>query len=146
MRSATVLLAIIVVIGVGLTACNDLRDFAGEWRGERVGDLAVLRVGDGTSATLRIDSIDKYGLRGHLVVVGAAPAVPLIDADFQSLEAAEADALSTMTFAGDPMRVYLSFVQADVLALIALYDARRIELRLLRAGPEPLYAIYKLSD
>ena len=146
MRGATVLLAIVLVIGVGLAGCNDLRDFAGEWHGERVGDLPVLRVGDGTSAALRIDSIDKHGLRGNLIVVGADPAVPLIDADFQSLESAEADALSTMTFAGDPMRVYMAFVQTDVVALIALYDARRIELRLLRAGPEPLYAIYKLSD
>ena len=145
MRVATFGLAILVA----LVACNDVRDFAGEWHGDRAGASPVLRVGEGVSATLTIDSIDKHGLRGHLVIVGPDPAVPLIDADVASLEAAEADTLATMTFSGAPVRVYLAFVatpDGDALAVIALYDSRRIELRLLRGGATPLYAIYALRD
>jgi hypothetical protein len=132
-----------------LVACNDVRDFAGEWSGSRAGTTPALRVGEGLTATLLIDSIDKHGLRGHLRVVHTDEAAPFIDADFQSLEAAEADALATMTFAGAPLRVYLAFVptaDGDVLAMIALYDSHRIEVRLLRGGPSPIYAIYGLGE
>jgi hypothetical protein len=132
-----------------LAACNDVRDFAGEWTGNRAGASPALRVGDGMTATLTIDTIDKHGLRGHFRVIHTDPAAPLIDTDFQSLEAAEADALSTMTFAGSPLRVYLAFLPAadgEVLAMIALYDSRRIEVRLLRGAPSPIYAIYALGD
>lgn len=126
-----------------------MRDFAGDWSGNRAGASPALRVGEGMTATLTIDTIDKHGLRGHLRVVHLDEAAPLIDADFQSLEAAEADALATMTFAGAPLRVYMAFVPApdgEVLALIALYDSRRIEVRLLRGAPSPVYAIYALGE
>ena len=127
-----------------------MRDFAGDWTGNRVGDTPVVRVGPGIDATLTIDAIDKHGLRGHLLVNTSVPGVPLIDTPFMSLEAAEADALATMTFSGAPLRVYLAFVPVlgvggDALAVIALYDSQRIELRLLRSGPDPLYAIFALT-
>jgi hypothetical protein len=131
---------------VALAACNDLRDFEGEWSGPRVGDSPVLRVGVAGSAeaTLAIDGIDKHGLRGRLTIDGLAT-----DAPFSSLEGAEADALATMSFTGTPMRVYLAFVPAsggDALAMIALYDSRRIEVRVLRGEPAPVYAIFALSE
>jgi hypothetical protein len=137
------------VIFVALAACNDVRDFAGEWTGDRAGASAVLRVGEGVSATLTIETVDKHGLRGHVVVVGPDPTVPLIDSDIASVEAAEADALATMTFSGAPLRVYLAFVptpDGDALGVIALYDSRRVELRMLRGGAAPLYAIFALRD
>jgi hypothetical protein len=34
----------------------------------------------------------------------------------------------------------------DALALIALYDDRRVEVRVLRGGTTPLYAIFALSS
>jgi hypothetical protein len=144
-RRATLLL--LAVVGFG--ACNDVRDFAGEWRGDRTGASPVLHVGAGVAATLTIDTIDKHGLRGHIVVVGMG-AQAVIDADFQSLEPAEADALATMTFSGAPLRVYLAFVPTagggSALAIIALYDSHRIELRLLEGGGSPMYAIYALTQ
>ena len=138
-----------LAIVVGLAGCNDLRDFAGTWTGNRVGATPVLRVGEGVSAALTIDSIDKYGMRGHVVVEGATALVA--DADFISLDSAEADVLASMTFAGAPMRVYLAYVPmtdglGDALAFIALYDSRRVELRLLRGAPAELYAIYALTE
>ena len=149
MRVTTYTFLRVVACALALAACNDVRDFAGDWSGNRAGTSPALRVGDGLTATLTIESIDNHGLRGHLRVVHMDEAAPLIDADFASLEAAEADALATMTFAGAPVRVYLAFVPAadgDVLAMIALYDSRRIEVRLLRGGPSPLYAIYALGE
>jgi hypothetical protein len=132
-----------------LGACNDVRDFAGQWSGSRAGTAPALRVGEGLTATLTIDTIDKHGLRGHLRVVHMDEAAPIIDAEFQSLEPAEADAVATMTFAGAPLRVYLAFVptaDGDVLAMIALYESRRIEVRLMRGAPSPIYAIYALGE
>jgi hypothetical protein len=148
-RRATFVLA--VVVGLAwLAGCNDLRDFAGEWRGERVGDLPAFQAGEGDRAVLVIEDIDKHGLRGRLTVE-AGSLRPISDAPIVSLEPAEADALATMTFAGAPMRVYLAFAPVgdgagDALAIIALYDSRRIELRLLRGSPSPIYAIFKLGE
>lgn len=128
-----------------LAACNDLRDFRGSWDGDRVGDGPV-RVGEGARASLAIDRIDAHGLEGRITIAGLLP-----EQAFASLPAAEADALANMTFAGGPLRVYLAFVPipdggGDALALIALYDDRRIEVRLLRGGPDPLYAIFALTS
>ena len=142
-------LRVCVVTVFALAACNDVRDFAGEWSGNRAGDSPALRVGEGLTAKLTIDTIDKHGLRGHLRVVHMDEAAPILDSDFASLEAAEADALATMTFTGAPLRVYLAFVPSpdgDVLAMIALYDSRRIEVRLMRGGPAAVYAIYALAE
>jgi len=143
MRSAR--LAAAFVIAAALGACTDLRDFRGAWRGPRVGAAAVLHVGavGADTATLTVDSVDKHGLAGHLTIVGLA------DAPLASLPGAEADALATTTFDGAPLRVYLAFVPTtdgggDALAVIALYD-ERIELRVLRGGALPLYAIYALA-
>jgi len=140
-----------LVAVVALAACNDLRDFAGSWTGNRVGDAPALRVGEAESATLVIDTIDKHGLRGHLTVARPDGSLLVADAELGSLEAAEADVLASMTFAGAPMRVYLAFVPVadgagDALAIVALYDSRRVELRLVRGAPGPLYAIFTLGE
>lgn len=126
-------------------ACNDLRDFRGTWQGTRVGDAAVLRVGPGDGATLVLDRVDGHGLAGTLAVGGLMPAT-----EFASLDGAQADALANLTFGGSPLRVYLAFVPVpdgggDGTLVIALYDDARIEVRLLRGGNRPLYAIFALS-
>lgn len=139
MRRAT--LALVTL----LAACNDLRDFRGTWEGARVGDTPVLRVGAGESAVLTIENIDAHGLSGSLSIEGLLP-----EAALASLPGAEADAVANLTFSGAPLRVYLSFVPVpdgagEALALVALYDHRRVEVRLLRGGASPLYAIFALS-
>jgi hypothetical protein len=129
-----------------LAGCNDLRDFRGAWEGARVGDTPVLRVGPGERASLTIDSIDAHGLAGRLAIEGL-----LAEQTIASLDSAEADAIANMTFAGAPLRVYLAFVPipdgaGDAVALIALFDDRRIEVRVLRGGGSPLYAIFALTS
>jgi hypothetical protein len=129
-----------------LAGCNDLRDFRGTWEGARVGEAPVLRVGAGDRASLSIDDLDAHGLAGRLAIDGLLPEQTL-----ESVPGAEADAVASMTFAGRPLRVYLAFVPipdggGEALALIALYDDHRIEVRVLRGGSRPLYAIFALTS
>ncbi|MFN0252156.1 MAG: hypothetical protein ACKV2T_35095 [Kofleriaceae bacterium] len=138
----------LVVIAALVAGCSDLRDFRGVWEGDRVGTADVVRVGapTATRVTLIIDDIDAHGMAGTISIPGL-----VTDAPVASVPGAEADTLAGMTFAGAPLRVYLSFVEigdggGDALALVALYDHRRIEVRMLRGGAEPLYAIYALSE
>jgi hypothetical protein len=59
--------------------------------------------------------------------------------------------LAGMSFSGSPLRVYLAFFAipdggGEALAVIALYDDQRVEVRLLRGGTTPLYAIFALTE
>ena len=149
MRGATLLLVLLAGL---LAGCNDLRDFAGSWSGERIGSSAATKVGvaDDASATMVIEDIDTHGLRGQLEIANG-PGTLISNAPLVSLPGAEADALATMSFAGSPMRVYMAFVPiddgiGDAMAMIGLYDSRRIDLRILRGGTAPIYAIFALSE
>jgi len=130
-----------------LLGCNDLREFRGIWRGPRVGDARPLQLNIGpTSATLAIDTIDNHGLAARLAIDGLLPETPIT-----SLPGAEADVLAGITFGGDPLRVYLSFVAmpdagGEALVVVALYDDRRVEVRVLRGGTSPLYGIFALTE
>jgi hypothetical protein len=139
---------LVVAASVAVAGCNDLRDFRGTWTGGRVGDAPVVKVGvaDSARAMLEIDDLDTHGLHGSLTVSGLVQ-----DAAFDSLPGAEADALAQITFPGSPLRVYIGFVAipdagGEAMALIALFDDRRIEARILRGGGVPLYAIFVLSE
>jgi len=137
-----------IALALALVACNDLRDYSGLWRGPRVGDSPALRVGitSDAQATLDILKADRNGLQAHLSIEGLA-----MDAPIASIPGAEADVLSNISFAGSPLRVYLTFVPAtdgggDALAMIALYEDRRVEIRVLRGGAAPIYAIFALTE
>jgi hypothetical protein len=131
-----------------LVGCSDLREFRGAWRGGRVGEAQVLRAGmDGVGqATLSIDRIDGHALTARLAIEGLLPEAPI-----SSLPGAEADVLAGITFGGAPLRVYLSFVTVpdgggEAFVVVALYDDRRIEVRVLRGGPSSLYGIFALTE
>ena len=139
MRWATLVL-------LSLLACNDLREFRGSWSGGRVGDAPALRVGAGDACTLAIDGIDAHGLVARIAVDNLLPETP-----FVSLEGAEADVLANLSFSGSPLRVYLGFVPVpdlggDAFVVIALYDDQRVQVRVLRGGVQPIYAIYALTE
>jgi hypothetical protein len=131
-----------------LVACNDIHTFEGTWIGPRVGASPVLDLGIAPSATatLGIESIDSHGLQGAFSIDG------LVDgAKVSSLAGAEADALAGMTFDGSPIRVYLSFVMlpdgnGEAFAVIALYGDKRVEVRVMRGGASPIYAIFALAE
>ena len=137
-----------VVYLVMVVACNDLREFRATWQGPRVGEASELRVGAETTASARlaIEDIDAHGLRAALTLDGL-----VTDARFESLPGAEADTLAGITFPGSPLRVYLGFVTlpdggGDALGVVALYDDQRIEVRVLRGGSSPIYAIFSLAE
>jgi hypothetical protein len=138
----------LVLLLVLASACNDVRGFEGTWNGPRVGSAAPLDVGVSmtSTATLAIDEVDLHGMRGRLSIEGL-----VIDAPYTSVAGAEADVLSGITWDGSPARVYLAFFAiadggGEALAVIALYDDKRIEVRVLRGGTQPLYAIFSLSQ
>lgn len=132
-----------------LVACSDLREFQGTWHGSRVGDATPIRlnVADG-DATLTIDRIGAHELAARLAIDGLVPETAIA-----SLPGAEADVLAGITFSGAPLRVYLAFVavpdgHGDALVVVALYDDKRVEIRLVRGGGSEtgLYGIYALSE
>ena len=147
-RRGLVLLCALLAAG-----CNDVRDFRGTWEGRRVGDDPALLVGTfGTvpgppslepPAVVTITTLDRHGMHGHLAIEGA------IDTALDSLPGAEADVLAGITFDGAPLRVYMAFVAVaeggDAMAIVSLYEDDRVDLRLLRGGSSPLYAIYSLG-
>ena len=130
-----------------LLGCTDLREFRGTWAGPRIGNAAALHTGVlGTTAQLIIDHIDGHSFAARLGVDGLFPPTPI-----SSIPGVEADALSDLTFTGDPLKVYLSFVtvpdnHGDGLLVIALFDDHRIEVRLIRGGGFPLYGIWSMSS
>jgi hypothetical protein len=133
---------------VSLVGCTDLRDFSGRWTGPRVGDGPPLRVGltGSTSASLTVERATLRSFRAQLTTSDDV----FRDAVIQPVAGAQADVLAGITWDGSPARVYLAFVPAsdgggDATALVALYEDDRIELRLLRGGPSPLYAVFSLS-
>jgi hypothetical protein len=133
-------LALLVLLG-----CNDVRDFSGRWQGKRVGSAPGLRVGAGDAATLEIDGIEAHNIRARIAVDNLFE-----ETRITSLPGAEADALATMTFAGDPIRVFLTFADVndgngDALVMIALFADPRIEVRVMRGGIAPVYAIFALE-
>jgi hypothetical protein len=130
-----------------LLACDDLRGFEGTWRGPRVGAAPALQVGVGdATATLAVDSVTAHGLAARLTIPGLVP-----ETSITTMPGAEADVLAGLTFAGAPLRVYLAFAAVpdgggEALVVVALYDDRRIEVRLLRGGTAPLYGIFALTE
>ncbi len=118
---------------VAVGACSDVRDFRGTW--------------SGGSATLAIDQIDSYALSGTLALPGG------LEAPLRMSTSLEGDALSTMTFAGKPLRVYLAYFDpgdgcGEALAVISLHEGRRIELRVLRGASAcaELFGRYVLAE
>lgn len=138
--------AVAIVALITLAACNDVRDFRGAWTGVRVGDTAAVRVGTAAeTASLAISSVDRLGLQGTLTVPNLCTGAVVAP-----LAGAEADRLGSLSFDGAPLRVYVTFVATidgggDALAMIALYDDDRVEVRLLRGGSQPIYAIFDLA-
>lgn len=131
-----------------LLGCNDLREFRGDWRGRQVGDAPALHenVASGTAAQLSIDAINAHGLDARLTIDGLLPETQIL-----SLPGAEADVLAGLTFGGAPLRVYLAFVAmpdagGDAFVVTALYDDRRVEVRVLRGGTRKLYGIFALTE
>ena len=135
---------------LSLVACSDLREFRGTWSG-RLNENAVVLAGISdavarSTSRLAIDVATSHELRARLTIPGLLPETAIA-----TLPQVEADVLSDITFTGAPLKVYLAFAPTtdgggDALVVIALYDDRRVEVRLVRGGPRSLYGIFALSE
>lgn len=134
-----------LVLALVVIGCNDVREFSGRWEGDRIGDAPALRVGQGDAVTLDIDELDTRGIRARIRIPGL-----IQETSITSLPGAEADALANLTFPGNPFRVYLAFApvaddNGDAFVMIGLYDDERVDVRVMRGGPSPVYAIFSLK-
>ena len=107
----------------------------------------MLRVGVTATAqaSLVVESVDSHGLRAQLAIDGV-----LEPTELTSLPGAEADALADLTFAGSPLKVFLAFVPmadggGDAMVVVGMFDDRRIDLRIMRQGASPIYAIFAFA-
>ncbi len=139
---------VVLATATVLTACLDARDFEGAWSGKPVGDRPELLVGfdEVATATLEIEEIGVHSLRARLTIDGDV----IDNAEIQPIAGVEADVLSTMTFDGGPTRVYMAFVDTTdgggpATVFVAIYYDLRVEVRVLRGGAAPLYAIFALE-
>jgi hypothetical protein len=93
-----------------------------------------------------VDQVNLETIRAFLTTTGGEFQTALIE----PLPAAEADVLGGMTFTGSPARVFLSIVPLsagggdDAVVITALYTEPRIQVRVLRGGPAPLYGVFDL--
>jgi hypothetical protein len=135
---------------LSLVACSDLREFRGTWGGRLNENLVVLAgipdAAGAATATLEIDVVNGHELTARLTIPGLFSETPIA-----TMPQAEADVLSDITFAGAPLKVYLAFAPAadgggDALVVVALYDDRRVEVRVLRGAPRRLYGIFSLTE
>ena len=113
-----------------------------------MGDSPVLRVGVTATAraSLTVEDVDTHVLRAQLAIDGL-----LAPTEITSLPGAEADALADLSFAGSPLKVYLAFVPltdggGDAMVVVGMFDDHRIDLRIMRQGTSPIYAIFAFSS
>lgn len=138
----------VVVLAMALGGCTDVRDYQGAWAGPRVGDAEPLRVGfgDQVGATLVIERASLADFRARFTTDDGL----FEDAVIVPIPGAEADVLAQATFDGSPARVFMAFATVtdgagDALAIVALHDDPRVEVRVLRGGSSPLYGIFRLE-
>ena len=96
--------------------------------------IGIADAGAVSKATLAIDGITSHTLAARFSIPGILPETAIA-----TMPQAEADVLSDITFAGAPLKVYLAFAPmpdggGDALVVVALYDDRRVEVRLVRGG------------
>ena len=139
--------ALLAAVVLSLTGCDDLRGFEGQWSGVRAGSAQPLLVGLSaqTTARLVIDEATGDSFRARLTIGEDV----VREAAIQPIPGAEADALKHLSFDGSPARVYLAHAATndgggDLLLVISLHSEGRVELRAIRGGQAPIYALFVL--
>ena len=125
-----------------LAACQDLREFSGEWAGGISPD-PVLAHGFVPTATVSLDlQVANRDEITTLVTIEGAPAAP-----FVPIKRAAGDVLGDVQLQGEPLRTVFGFIepqgQRPYLAVLSLFPENRVELRLIR-GTDEAYGVFAL--
>jgi hypothetical protein len=131
-------------IALAASGCEDLRQFAGSWSGAISRDPQH-QLGFGADASLsgRIASVTRSGIDMTVTLPGENGSLR-----FELIRHAAGDVLADVRFAGEPLRTFFGFVSPPAaepyLAIVSLYAADRVEIRLIR-GPNQAYGVFALE-
>ena len=146
LRARALVLSLLVIS----PGCNDLRDYAGTWKGAIVIN-PYLRQGfeSDTRLTLVVTKIDRSTLVGSLTV-GPSQTITsgFTDAPLFPVERASNDVIGDLSFEGQPLATYLFWVAPDdpaeghALVMISAHPKERMQVRILR---HDLYGVFRLA-
>jgi hypothetical protein len=134
---------------LALSACEDLREYHGDWTGGMTADPHLNRgFAPGTTVNASVESVNRSEIRLALTVIpGGGVGMPSPALPFLPISAAAGDILADMQLPGEPLRTYLGFVQppgeTGFLTVVSLYPENRMEMRLIR-GPNDAYGVFFL--
>ena len=130
--------------GLALLACEDLRQFAGVWEGEVSRDPQH-QLGFNPGARLRatVGSARRAQLDLALELPGRSGLYR-----FEPIQHASDDVLGDVRIAGEPLRTYFGFVtpasEPPFLTVVSLFGEDRVEVRLIR-GANDIYGVFYLA-
>jgi hypothetical protein len=128
-------------------ACVELGDFAGSWEGNIASDELVRRGFDAdTTMTVELSAVDLISVSGSLTTSDGQFSASKLE----QIEYSRGDALSELTFSGDPVRSYLLFCETQsglpaetAWIVLSLFPEERIELRVMRRND--LFGVFRLD-
>jgi hypothetical protein len=126
-----------------LAACDDLRQFSGDWRGTLSDDPNHQHgMTPGAAMAAKVGTVGRYAIDLQVLLPGRTEATR-----FEAIRHAADDVLGDVRLHGDPLRTYFGFLRPATgepyLTVVSLYSEDRIEVRLIR-GPEETYAVFYL--
>jgi hypothetical protein len=140
---------------LALSACEDLRDYAGAWSGALSPDPNLAYgFSPGSTITAAVSSVTRAEIALSLSVTQVAgptapagPVVPGPALPFLPIRKAAGDILADVQLPGEPLRTYFGFVEppgeTPLLTVVSLYPENRMEIRLIR-GPDQGYGVFYL--
>ena len=125
-------------------ACEDLRQFSGDWDGEVSHDLQhQLGFTPGAKLHATVGSARREKLELALGLPGRTDLLP-----FDSIGHAADDVLGDVRLPGEPLRTYFGFVTPPAalpyLTVVSLFGENRVEVRLIRGASEA-YGVFYLA-
>jgi hypothetical protein len=117
---------------LALSACQDLRDFEGNWRGPVSGDPQLASGAPVQTLSLSLTQVD------HTQITGVMNGLPL-----STIKHAAADAVADVAVGRDALRSYFAY-NGGAWAIVSLFPDQRIEVRLIAGDTLYFYDLRRL--
>lgn len=138
--------ACLLLLAAWSGACVDVGDFVGHWEGVIAADPTIRRGFPGeTRLEAELESVDLLEIGGTFSTSDGR----FENARLQAIELAAGDALSDLTFGGDPLRTYLLFAEPKGMPageaawiVLSLFPDEHVELRIMRRND--LFGVFTL--